>query len=387
MPVPPPLELSAISTVSPSLAELLRLCGLRTGLSRVQNATALVLGNPKAWLGTAYHEVLAAAGEQRSNAAADDVWEQAVGEQHERAEAHPLDRLFGAPHRWPGYHLIRAMALMRAQEVAGEGEAAEANAGTPPAGDGHAANGHERWLTAAGGRLVGRPDLLRDDAVIDYKTGDVFEHGEADVVKASYVRQLQLYAFLVKESTGRWPTRGVLLPMEGVPVGVELDPAGCERVAAEALELLDEYNGAVSGTAGVPELATPSPETCRWCPFQLVCPAFWAAADSSWSEHLGTAAVGGLASAAPEPIHGGCALTLRLSVDQGTEPRGMVSLAPLQPSTHPTLTALQAGTRIRVVGLARRTDGVAVPTVQTVIMRAAEVRNIVLATSGAHVQR
>ncbi|HVM00504.1 MAG TPA: PD-(D/E)XK nuclease family protein [Egibacteraceae bacterium] len=379
MPAPPPLELTTIWTVSPSLAELLRLCPLRAGLSRLENATALVLGNPKAWLGTAYHEVLAAAGAHASDASAADVWEQAVREQHERAEAHPLNRRFGVPDRWPGYHLIRAMALMRAHEIGGDGGAEVANAGMPPVvGDSRPTNRHERWLTAAGGRLVGRPDLLRGDAVIDYKTGDVIEHREDHVVKATYVRQLQLYAFLVRDSTGRWPARGVLLPMEGLPVEIEFDAGDCERVAAETLELLDKYNDAVSGGAGVLDLASPSPETCRWCPFQLVCPAFWAAAGSSWREHLGTAAVGGLASSVPEPIHSGSALALQLRVDEGTEEAGDVAaLSPLSPATYPVLRQVQQGTRIRVVGLARRAGGTLMPTNRTVIARVDDLPQIV----------
>jgi hypothetical protein len=63
--------------------------------------------------------------------------------------------------------------------------------------------GREQWLSGANGRLLGRPDLLRGDAVIDYKTGDVHEHGDSSVAKASYVRQLQIYALLVRERTGK----------------------------------------------------------------------------------------------------------------------------------------------------------------------------------------
>ena len=164
MAVPPPLAVTTISAASPTLVELLRLCPLRAGLSRVESATALILGNPKAWLGTAYHEVLAAAAAHRSVPSAAAVWEQAVRAQHQRAQAHPLDHRFGAPDRWPGYHLIRAMALMRAQEAVGEDGYARATAicaGIAPKGDGAKSARHERWLTAAGGRLVGRPVARR----------------------------------------------------------------------------------------------------------------------------------------------------------------------------------------------------------------------------------
>lgn len=52
------VELAKIRATSPTLAEVMRSCLLRAGLSRAVGASALALGNPRAWLGTAYHEVL-----------------------------------------------------------------------------------------------------------------------------------------------------------------------------------------------------------------------------------------------------------------------------------------------------------------------------------------
>jgi hypothetical protein len=53
-----PLKLRQISAASPTLAESMRACLLRAGLSKATRSSTFVLGNPKAWLGTAYHEVL-----------------------------------------------------------------------------------------------------------------------------------------------------------------------------------------------------------------------------------------------------------------------------------------------------------------------------------------
>ncbi len=55
---PKVFELRPILVVSPSLAETLRACLLQAALSRISGVESFVLGNPKAWLGTAYHEVL-----------------------------------------------------------------------------------------------------------------------------------------------------------------------------------------------------------------------------------------------------------------------------------------------------------------------------------------
>ncbi len=372
----PPLELTTIPAVNPSLAEVLRLCPLRAGLSRADGADQLVLGNPKAWLGTAYHAVLEHAGYcsgANSEGAHEAAWLAAVDRQHDRAQIHPLDRRFGPPERWPGYHLVRAMALLRAREFSSTPRSPSPSGS--PQGKGA---GREQWLSGANGRLVGRPDVLRDDAVIDYKTGDVHEHDDTNVMKASYVRQLQLYGFLVKECTGIWPTRGVLLPMEGPPLEIELEPTACERVAADALELLARYNREVQAGGTVAALASPSASACKWCPYQVLCPAFWEIAGPSWIEPFGAAAVGGLASTLPRPIHGGATFALSLCVDEGSGPLGSVALAPLSTEVHTSLAQVRAGMRVRATGLARRADGTVVPTVRTVIARAEDLPAIIV---------
>lgn len=259
----PPIELTSLSTVSPSLAEVLRLCPLRAGLSRANSAGQFVLGQPKAWLGTAYHSVLEEAARGAATVSHEAAWVAAIDRLHDRARQHPLDWRFGSPERWPGYHLVRAMAIMRAREI----EAASRNAFRPGGAEGGNA-AREQWLSGSNGRLVGRPDLVRGDAVIDYKTGEVHERGDTSVAKASYVRQLQIYGFLVKESTGRWPARGVLLPMEGPPLEIALEPAACERAAGEAMSLLDQYNRSIESGGAPTRLASPTPEACRWCPYQ-----------------------------------------------------------------------------------------------------------------------
>jgi RecB family exonuclease len=335
-----------------------------------------VLGQPKAWLGTAFHAVLEGAASGGDAVAYEAAWLDAINKQHDRARQHPLDKRFGPPERWPGYHLIRAMALLRAQEV-GSHPSSTGRVGASEGGE----VAREQWLSGAGGRLVGRPDLARGNAVIDYKTGDIQEQGDSSVAKASYIRQLQIYAFLVNERTGRWPARGVLLPMEGPPLEIKLEPAACERAAAEAVSLLDQYNRNIEAEVSPTSLASPSSDACRWCPYQVLCPAFWTAAAESWSDQIGAAAIGGPAPAAPRPIHGGAALALSLTADEGTGPRGEVGLAPMNPRDHPSLAKVMAGTRVRVSGLARRADGTVIPTIRTVVAVLEDLPDVVAAGS------
>lgn len=362
------LVLSVIRATSPSLAESLKACRLRAAMSRTAGSAAYVLGNPKAWLGTAYHEVLqkiaAAESSGDAGAAAERLWDAALAAQYRRNLTHPLDRRFGAPAAWPGYHLVRASALLRAREIVASG-------GGDSSGNGSAAGTiRERKFEAFGGKLVGKPDVIREGAIVDYKSGAILEYDEtsqSDVVKSAYVRQLRIYGFLVKEVLGWWPARGVLLPFVGVGVQVRLEPNECEREATEAVALLDDYNGKVTTGITPTQIANPSPSTCKWCSFKLACPAFWSSVGPEWSGLLDGAAVEGVLREPPRRTHGGAAMSLAVEVQNGSEGPQHVQLAPLNPNIHAALTALNGGDHVRVVGLRTGPDGSLMPTARTVL--------------------
>ena len=86
-----------IAATSPSLSSRMRLCMLRAGLSQVDGASAFILGSPKAWVGTAYHEVLSWAkgiefGDESLEREAQKIWEAAVSRLYEEAQDHPLNK-------------------------------------------------------------------------------------------------------------------------------------------------------------------------------------------------------------------------------------------------------------------------------------------------------
>ena len=363
-----PIRVGTINTVSPTLAETLRQCKLRAGLSRAEGSSHHVLGNPKAWLGTAYHAVLERVGPEHRDdieSIVRDLWRATIEAQYERSRAHHFDKRFGPPECWPGYHMVAAMALVRARELIAMASGQSGSCGNRQSGGGTL---REKKFSGANGKLIGRPDVVRADEVVDFKTGDVFEDDEPEQIKARYVRQLRLYAFLVKETLGWWPRRGVLLPMAGSPVSVELEPEECEAEAAEAICLLDEYNEILGRSADLVDLASPSPPHCRWCQYQLFCPAFWGAVGPEWNEGLRSGAVAGRATESPSPIHGGAALSLSLEVERGTAAAGeLLSLSPLNSLMHLDLPQVQGGDRVFVTGLWRRADDSLVATKRTMI--------------------
>lgn len=358
---------------------MMRACLLHAGLLRATGSSSFVLGNPKAWLGTAYHEVLEKIVEidlsqESLDGTVERLWDQAIAAQQQRADAHALDRRFGPPTTWPGYHLAHASVQLRARELA----AASASAVVSATGEPRPCRAdtiREQEFTAFSGRLLGRPDVIRTGEILDYKSGAIVEHDSAtqtNVVKAAYVRQLRIYGYLVKQKLGWWPKRGVLLPLGGAGVEVELEPSECEREASEAVALLDVYNEKVRSAAAPEEFASPSAVSCRWCGYKLVCPAFWQAASPHWSGQLDGAAVEGPIIGAPSVIHSGAASAIAVDVQAGTEVRRQAQIAPLNPSAHPIVTKLGQTEQVRLVGLRVRPDQVLVPTQRTVLARVAD---------------
>jgi len=227
--------------------------------------------------------------------------------------------------------------------------------------------------------LLGRPDVIRGVEVIDYKSGTILEDDpatETEVVKASYLRQLRIYGYLVKQTLGWWPRRGVLVPLGGAAVEIALEPNECEREAIEAVALLDEYNRMLHEGRTLNDFARPSAASCVWCPFKLVCPAFWQAVSPSWSGQLDGAAIEGNLAHPVQTVHAGAALAISVDVRVGTEPARCVQITPLNPLVHQAAASLAIGESVRLVGLRVRPDGQLVPTLRTLIARVADLPRI-----------
>jgi len=363
------IRLAPIESISPSLSETMRMCLLRGGLSRSRDLSTFILGNPKAWLGNAYHEVLEIL--SRTHLPEDVFlsnlnvyWHDAVKKQHDRMKRHPLDQRFGNPPTWPGYNLVLASLRARAQNLREEYLMHGEHSVEHKAVEGVL---FEREFRSFAGRLVGRPDVVIGKEIRDYKTGGVFETSD-DLpdceVKESYARQLYIYGYLVKEVFGVWPERGVLLPMSGGRAEIMLDPDSCTREAEEAVALLDTYNTAIH-TKSAEHLASASVDSCKWCQFKILCPAFWNTANASWSGMLDGDAVECNIVEEPRRIHGGEAFSVSMGILRGSQAPRQIDLTPLSSSTHQFLATVGKDDRVRIMGLRVRTDGILIPTIRT----------------------
>ena len=124
-------------------------------------------------------------------------------------------------------------------------------------------------------RLENRSGSL---AVVDLKSGVGLS---GDDLVARHRLQMLFYAGLVNAEFGSWP-RLELIPIAGEPVEVEYEPGHVESVRDQAAADRATLNTAlVDGS--VVDIANPSVATCSWCPFQVVCPAFFRAWDEMTS--------------------------------------------------------------------------------------------------------
>ncbi|MGI9100178.1 MAG: PD-(D/E)XK nuclease family protein [Solirubrobacteraceae bacterium] len=343
-----------IASLSPSAFETLRECRLRASFAQHAQGPGPPR-TPQQALGDLCHAVLEELA--RSGAIRRDDWEQAIDPLWLATTkriagavlAEPHDASLAlAPELWPGYAIKRARLRKAAGRLhdllAGARADAELICEAP--------------LATGDGRLHGRPDLIvrgRDESwIVDFKSGAVMDR-DRRTPREAYVRQLQLYALLEAAVSGRWPSRGFLVPLNGPVVEVPIEEAAATALGEQAHQAITDFNAVVPAT----QPASPSPGTCAYCPWTPICSAFWQAADASWEGTLPAAA--GVVRSANETRPG--SITLVVDVEAGSVSAGVITILNLSPTEHPTAMQLQAGDKVALVGLRRlqRDDELALP--------------------------
>ena len=345
-----PIVLTSAARTTPTLWSHMRLCSLRAALSTNREADNWVLHSPSAWLGTAFHRLMAEAPADSSDAAS--LWDSTIAEILAEASRHRLDARFANPERWPGYYLVRQRAIASA---VGKGSRSSGVRRRASPGDSPPAGGSERLLTARSGRLAGRPDQFDSTAVTEYKSSlpDPVRADAASIVDG-YWRQLRLYSVLISEM-GSWPATARIVAASGQVLEQRVDRLACEAEADAAIAGLDAMNQALSTGRDSAALASPGQVACGQCPYLAICPAFWSWCEANqWPELLEPAARGTLLSVDPGMDGDLYAVNVRLIGRYGVG--GDQSLA-LRKSVHGDLTGLASGSPLRVVFANLRPDG------------------------------
>jgi RecB family exonuclease len=209
------------------------------------------------------------------------LWQREIAVQEQETQSRSSTQHMGSASYWPHYAIRRA----RVKHVAHQLWFARTTAAS------HLQSTHvqhtqsisvEHQYVAFNGRMTGVADVVRheDNRVIieDYKTGSLLsidtETGQTRLREA-YRQQVLFYAAMHYNTTGHWATLGRLIPLEGDPVEVEIIPEEALALVQQVLYALETYNNLILSGASIDQIAQPSDEHCRWCPYQLFCNPFW----------------------------------------------------------------------------------------------------------------
>lgn len=290
-PAPAPTELSFIS---PSALTTFKACQLRLAFQRDVETRVWSRKNTTAALGTVAHRLTeltlsgAAPPPTQRRPWLIEQWEALLHAEWVGIQAEWPDRTVDAPKHWPGEAATRVRLIRRLQGLAvladrfsvgavpstgGHSTRATSSADTPPP----AFPWIERKLYDDVRGLFGQPDRVEEVdgilRVVDLKSG--VRQGE---MTATQLQQLLLYAHLVEVSAGRLPEQVVVQNVKGNEQALRVSTVALADVVKEAVRARDRFNSLVS--SGFP--ASPSPGTCGFCPFRVVCADYWDARDDDW---------------------------------------------------------------------------------------------------------
>lgn len=319
---PKPIKLSRLS---PSSYEAARSCKARAAWLAAGDRSMLP-GNPAAMLGACFHHIAAAAqrGHLQSNSggveeAARDLFNQIAEKLF--AESHEIFKVkFGVKERLPSFYLRREEAVALACMLASGTSRPSVHRTLKPK---LPLKVVEQSLQSQDGLLYGRPDYINAETgeVVDYKTRRASPDGNDEVTKRE-MRQLRLYAYLTQEN-GIEIKRGAIVLADGTRVVIELDKVEVEREAHAAARALEAYNAAVTDNATFRYIASPSAETCSYCPCIVMCEPFWEQANPTWRESVGAQVHGKVISISRSNFQGINVLTMHLEYLGGTIERSV----------------------------------------------------------------
>lgn len=273
-----------LTLISPSAYSVLLMCPKRLAFQRDSRTKKWVGQSTRTALGRVAHRLTELVAQGTAPLPPDRrewleaQWEVLVHQQYLLIEEAWPGRQVPAPQDWPGYVATRVRLIRRLADVPAE------RAGPPAHGDTRKSTGKaalpwvERYLEDKPTRLCGTPDRVEIRhgriRVVDLKSG-VAQAG----VSAEQQRQLLIYAHLVLTAYGSLPNDVVIQDVRGREEKSEVERDQVEQTVVQVSEAIDSFNEMLD--AGHVD-ARPSPETCLWCPFRVVCADYWESRNDAW---------------------------------------------------------------------------------------------------------
>jgi RecB family exonuclease len=337
-------------------------CPLQVAFSRDERFASLRRPSVSSALGSVAHALSEMVGKGAADAVSDDqlltwldaAWNDLIEQQHGRLSAAWRPATVPAPRDWPGFmHLKVATTRRLRSEIRAtrDGRIPTQTAKMAErAASGRAPAQLEVTLVEESSGLYGTPDRVEEVdgrlRVVDLKTGG--SQGEATEAQR---RQLLLYAALVAASRGRLPDEITVMDASGRCHPQPVDLESVQAATAEATGAVDAFNAWASAPSeDVSAIARPSPDSCRWCGYRVVCQPYWTAQSEPWLGHTG--AVGKITEVQARPSGS----MLRIA---GSMPSHLDGLD-VTVSELPSVVAVQQGSQLAVVD----TDLLGAPQVQ-----------------------
>jgi len=206
-----------------------------------------------------------------------EQWESAIADQAAAlAKAWP-GRPVPPPDRWPGYvatrtRLLRRLAIYTVASSPGAVVTSAKGSGQPQL------PWVERKLIDDGLGLFGTPDLVEERRgvlrVVDLKSG-VHQHE----IQVGQRRQLLLYAHLVTNALDRAVGEVAVIDVRGQETVLPVTEEEIAQAVSAATVARKKFNESVA-LGEIP--AQPSKDSCRFCPFKVVCAAYRDARQDDW---------------------------------------------------------------------------------------------------------
>ena len=151
--------------------------------------------------------------------------------------------------------------------------------------------GPELHLKTLDGKIAGKVDYIRNNEfgieIIDYKTGAIFE--EDSVIKDDYQIQLKMYAGIYYEVYEVFPSKLLVVGLNGEEYPVEFSKEECSELLLRAKKIFNEINLSILNYDSTDVLAQPSLDNCKYCQYRPACRKYWndLTTDSSYCDIRG----------------------------------------------------------------------------------------------------
>lgn len=268
--------------VSPTLANQLVACAMRAAWRFDPSVRRLRRPTPHTQIGNVAHRVREAVSRGLLDGCrSSDEVERSVRAEWQREIAAASAEMSTAwapatpprPEDWPGHQLVLARTIIWARHRAPGG------GGYSPGSDRRATV--ETELADAVNMIKGTPDLVERHGdvcvVVDLKTGLA-----QDDITEDQRRQLLIYAHLVAVNSADTPSSIAVENPLGRRWEEPVHHEEWDRAVAETVDRRRELEAAIA-SGSVEDLARPSAETCRYCPYRPVCGPYWRNVRSDWN--------------------------------------------------------------------------------------------------------